>query len=278
MKTAIHRFAQLSLLCMLLFSAKRVQAQTDTITVTVHGHKMVFYCTGTGPLVIMEAGHGASHRSWRAVDTKLSAIARVITYDRPGYAGADTCSSARDAITVAKELKEALEKANLQPPYILAGWSLGGSFARVFAGLYPQSVSGLVLVDPAPEASYARFEKEHPELMKEDSIYIHQIMQSTDRPGEKAELISFNESMKQAEASDHMHNTKTILLIAAGGENRKQDNPLNRIWVEELVKWAKKRPNLQYKIIENSGHHIARDQPQEVIAAISQLVIQQKIK
>ncbi|HVH72990.1 MAG TPA: alpha/beta fold hydrolase, partial [Candidatus Dormibacteraeota bacterium] len=34
-------------------------------------------------------------------------------------------------------------------PYILVGHSIGGSFARIYAGRFPGEVAGLVLVDSA---------------------------------------------------------------------------------------------------------------------------------
>jgi pimeloyl-ACP methyl ester carboxylesterase len=199
-------------------------------------------------------------------------MTRVITYDRPGYGKSEICNQSRDASNNAKELKAALDKAGLLPPYILVGWSLGGSFARVFCGQYPQSVKGLVLVDPAPENAYSRFEKEYPELMAEDSIYVNEIMRSTNKPGEKAELIAFEKSMQQAARSDSLHSTESILLIAAGGDNRQQSNPLNRIWLDELKKWADRRPGMRYKVIENSGHHMAKDQPLEVVRAVATML------
>jgi len=269
MKILNKHYISICISVVLLFFSTNIFAQTDTTKVNVDGHKIYLYITGKGNnTVVFESGHGANHRSWRAVDSAIALNAKVVTYDRPGYLLSDSCLKQRDAINTATELKEALTMAGIKPPYILVGWSLGGAFARVFCGLYPSTVKGLVLVDPTPEESYARFEKEYPELLKEDSAYINEIMLSRNRPGEKAEMIAFDSSMNQARISDQYHTTPTILLIAAGGENRDQANPLNRIWVEELRKWAGKRTNLQFKIIENSGHHMAKEQPQEVIKAI----------
>ena len=249
-------------------------AQTiDTIKVKVHDHVMTLYSSGVGkPTVILEAGGGSNHRTWQLVQPKLANSVRAISYDRPGYLNSDTCTAPRDAITIAKELKEALIKANILPPYIFAGWSYGGSLVRVFAGLYPKDVVGMVLVDPAPEDVYARFDKEFPEVMKEDAMYMQEILTSKTRPGEREEMRLYDSSMNQARRSDKLHSTPTTLLIAAGkadgGQDRDPSDPLNKIWIEELEKWAKKRPNLSYQIITNSGHHIARFQPDTVINAI----------
>ena len=255
--------------CWLVTMAQSV----DTIKVKVHNHVMTLYSSGVGkPAVVLEAGGGTGHRTWQLVQPKIAYSARVVSYDRPGYLNSDTCTSPRDALTIAKELKEALTKAKIHPPYIFAGWSYGGSLVRVFAGLYPKDVEGMVLVDPAPEEVYARFEREFPELMKEDEKYMQEILSSKTRPGEREEMRLYDSSMNQARRSDKLHSTPTTLLIAAGkaegGQDRDTSKPMARIWVEELVKWAKKRPNLKYEIIANSGHHIARFQPDTVINAI----------
>ena len=192
----------------------------------------------------------------------------------------EICNKTRDALTIAKELKEALTTGGYPPPYILVGWSMGGSFAKVFCDLYPADVAGLVLIDPCPEDFYTRMQKEHPELMKEDSIYMQEILTSTGRPGEKEEMKAFDTSMQQAKLSDVGHTTPTTLLIAAYGKipgdgEKDPNNPMNFMWVEELKKWAVKRPNLQYSIL-NSGHHIAKEQPDVVIKAITDMIEQLK--
>lgn len=265
-----------------LFSFAIIAQQTDTIKVKVHDHVMTLYVSGIGkPAVILEAGGGSNHKeTWEKVEAQLASFTKVVSYDRPGYLNSEKCNSTRDAVTVAKELKEALTKTGIKPPYILAGWSLGGSFVRVFAGLYPQDVSGLVLVDPAPEDSYPQYEKDSTYLAEKKAH--HDRLMSSNRVGQKGEWLAFDSSMNQGRRSDKLHSTPTTLLIAAGkadgGQDRDTTDPLNRIWVEELVKWAKKRPNLEYRIITNSGHHIARFQPDTVVRSIRHHIDQQHLK
>lgn len=262
----------------LLFGQKTIPV--DTLQVSVDNHKMSMYVSGTGKYtVILEAGGASNHRCWRSIDTAIAKRTRVISYDRPGYLKSEICEKTRDAITVAKELRQALQIAGYPPPYILVGWSMGGAFARVFCGLYSESVVGLILVDPTPEDVYARAEKEFPELIAEDSVYMKELLASKNRPGERGENIVFETSMNQARLSDASHKTPTTLLIATygkafGDSENDPNNPINRIWVEELLKWAAKRPNLKYQIIENSGHHIAKTKPEIVIKAITEMIEQ----
>ncbi len=254
-----------------------VSAQfTDTIKVTIHSHEMMLFSSGSGmATVILEAGGSSNHRCWKNVEPRIAKFAKVVSYDRPGYLLSQPCTTPGDAVKVATELKEALNSANISPPYILAGWSLGGAFVRVFAGLYPKDVSGILLIDPAPEEFYDRAYKEYPEIMKEDSAFVEKILNSN-RIGEKDEMKVFDTSMNQARLSDAMHDTPTILLVAdrmkSDSLKKKELDSVDGIWIEELKKWASKRPNLKYEIISNSGHHIAKDQPNKVLEALKKLI------
>jgi pimeloyl-ACP methyl ester carboxylesterase len=225
--------------------------------------------------VIMEAGLGANHNCWQEIDSIVAKSAIVITYDRPGYLGSDSCSKRRDAVTVANELHAALQQSGIHPPYILVGWSFGGALVRVFAGLFPEDVTGMVLIDPVPEESYQRFQHEHPELLYEDSLYIKEVLASK-RTGERQEVIAYDSSMNQARRAERYYNVPTVLLIATRGKAPgkyaiEPNNPINLIWKEELIKWAKKGKNITYKIVE-SGHHIAKEKPGIVVNAIAEVM------
>ena len=57
----------------------------------------------------------------------------------------------RTGYQIATELNAALRSADLQPPYVLVGRSIGGPYIHVFASLYPNEVAGMVFVDPTQE-------------------------------------------------------------------------------------------------------------------------------
>jgi CubicO group peptidase (beta-lactamase class C family) len=165
----------------------------------------------------------------------------------------------------------ALIQAGYSPPYIFGAWSFGGMISRIFASLYPNDVSGMVLVDPACEEFYVRLEREFPELKKEDDAYIQEVLNGKNI-GEREEIKMVDSTIDQARRSDQLHTTPTTLLIAAGKTNDDTDRDTSKaifkVWAEELENWAKKRPNMQYQFIANSGHHIARQQPDTVVKAI----------
>src|SRR5438128_626441 len=108
--------------------------------------------TGAGnSTVIFEAGAGSPLEVWTRIQLEVSAFARTISYDRAGNGLSTRGALPRDGRHVATELHAALHNARIPPPYILVGHSLGGPYIRIFAGMYPKEVAGLVLVDPTQE-------------------------------------------------------------------------------------------------------------------------------
>jgi pimeloyl-ACP methyl ester carboxylesterase len=135
--------------------------------------------------------------------------------------------------------------------------------------MHPAEVSGLVLVDPAMEDFYPRAALEAPDdYSAAEEGYYGELYADSTRLAEQREGYGYLSSMEQARASDRLHDTPTTVLIAAGGINRSPDDPLSRIWVDQLKRWVASRPNAQAMMVE-SGHHVARDNPAAVISAIS---------
>jgi pimeloyl-ACP methyl ester carboxylesterase len=94
-----------------------------------------------------EAGIGSFSSNWAWVQTELAASTRVVAYDRAGLGWSDPAPAPQDAQESARDLHLALQKAGIPGPYVVAGHSYGGLVARAFAGLYPQEVAGMVMVD-----------------------------------------------------------------------------------------------------------------------------------
>jgi pimeloyl-ACP methyl ester carboxylesterase len=84
--------------------------------------------------------------------------------------------SAVTADEVATNLRALLAAADVRPPYILVGHSLGGLYVQMFARKYPKEVSGVVLLDsssadaPSDLKTRARLEPGTAAYLEEEGI------------------------------------------------------------------------------------------------------------
>ena len=151
--------------------------------VDVGGRTIYLECHGAGtPTVVLLSGWGNAGDIWQVtsavpppVAAGVAGFTHVCVYDRPGtYVSTVEKNGAREAVTsadsvtaargnavvsaprtggdVVAELHQLLAAAHVPGPYVLAGHSIGGLFALLYARTYPDQVSGMVLVDPtAPQ-------------------------------------------------------------------------------------------------------------------------------
>jgi pimeloyl-ACP methyl ester carboxylesterase len=116
--------------------------------VSVGDHDLHINCTGAGAhTVILVGGGGNWSMDWMPVQPKISEFAKVCSYDRAGFGWSEFGPEPRDMDRRVTELQALLENANLTPPFIMVGASLGGSIVQVFEHDYPELVSAMVLVD-----------------------------------------------------------------------------------------------------------------------------------
>lgn len=124
------------------------------------GTELFLACKGPArtpgqPVIIFEAGMGASSSSWLPVQRLLGSRIRSYRYDRAGYGRSPAASSTRLASTMAAELLDVLSAAAVQPPYILVAHSYGGIVAReVLAAAGPDAIVGMILVDANQENTH----------------------------------------------------------------------------------------------------------------------------
>jgi len=120
--------------------------------VDVGGHQLHIHCTGEGrPVVALEAPAAGMSAAWGWVQAEAAKTTRVCSYDRAGLGWSEAGDRPYDPGRVPEELRALLIAAKEPGPYVLAGHSLGASFVRRFASLYPADTAALVLIDPAAD-------------------------------------------------------------------------------------------------------------------------------
>jgi pimeloyl-ACP methyl ester carboxylesterase len=121
-------------------------------SVDIGGRSLNIYCSGEGaPTVVLESEALTPGFAWVAVQRELAKFTRACWYDRAGYGWSDPAPSPHSSSASAQDLHVLLKAAGTAPPYVLAGAGFGAFNVRVYCGLYPAEVAGVVLVDALHE-------------------------------------------------------------------------------------------------------------------------------
>src|SRR5579863_1557041 len=118
--------------------------------VDIGGRTLNLDCSGQrSPTVILEPGGNSPGYAQLWLQSKMAAFTRTCWYDRAGVGWSDPPSSPRTSASIVSDLHEALQRAGVLPPYVMAGGSVGGEYVHIYTARYPRDVAGLVLVDSA---------------------------------------------------------------------------------------------------------------------------------
>ena len=125
--------------------------------VDIGGRTLNLHCLGEGtPTVVFDAGAGRSGYSWTEIQSEVARLTRACWFDRAGEGWSDPGPFPRTSAAIADDLHRLLHADGVPGPYVLVGHSFGGLTARVYTGLYPEEVAGLVLIEAAHEDEPAR--------------------------------------------------------------------------------------------------------------------------
>jgi pimeloyl-ACP methyl ester carboxylesterase len=246
--------------------------------VDVGGYSLHITCAGSGsPTVILEAGLGATARTWQKVIPEVSKITRVCSYDRPNLGQSDPAPRAvrriestryialRSGQETIGDLQRLLAGAGESGPYVLAGHSIGGGLAMLFADQHDAQVVGLVLVASVHPDQVARLQS----LMTASEAKVDQGGLDQNREGFDIEGL-----LDEVRAATW----RSTLPLRVLTEGRPDPAPTERsrkeaaVWREMQTELSRRSENGKLIVAEKSGHDIQLDQPELVIAAIRELV------
>ena len=126
-------------------------------SVDIGGRSLNILCSGTGePPVVFESGGAGPGLGWESFETEVAKFTEACWYDRAGEGWSDPGPFPRTSVAISNDLHELLKRAGVPPPYVFAGASIGGLNSRVYGGLYPHEVAGMVLIDSAHEDELLR--------------------------------------------------------------------------------------------------------------------------
>lgn len=118
------------------------------LTLDVDGPVNVADFGGSGPVMVLLHGLGGSHVNWMRIGPLLAERARVLAPDLPGFGYTRPAERSTTVQANAAWVDRFIGEVS-GAPAILVGNSMGGLIAILEAARNPESVAGLVLLDPA---------------------------------------------------------------------------------------------------------------------------------
>jgi pimeloyl-ACP methyl ester carboxylesterase len=83
------------------------------------------------------------------VQRNVSSSTRICSFDRAGEGWSGAGPTGQNGRQLAPDLHGLLHAARVPGPYVLAGHSVGGIYALLYADRYPSDVAGVALIDSA---------------------------------------------------------------------------------------------------------------------------------
>lgn len=271
--------------------------------VDVDGRKMHIYCAGEGsPTVILDSGLGDTYVPWRKVQPEIANFTEACSYDRAGLGYSDPSPRPRTSKVIAEELHALLHSAEIPPPYVLVGHSMGGYDVRVFAGLYRNEVAGVVLVDsshpdqenrlPAELKKLEGTEIREGELLEfsmpfglprllrlcEDNVAARAAECNFHSAREGvAELKAIDESAAQAGAGGPLGDLPLIVLSHDPDKPSSEFPPelsrsINEAWEKMQQDLVRLSTSGRQVIAKGSSHYIQEDRPDLVVTAVRDVI------
>ncbi|MEO5950971.1 MAG: alpha/beta hydrolase [Chloroflexia bacterium] len=222
--------------------------------------------TGVGDYaVVMDAGLGDNSETWALVEPQIAEFARVLVYDRAGLGRSEPTTIPRTSSNMVKELRNLLLQNEVKPPYILVGHSFGGLNMMLFASLYPDEVSGLVLIDTSHPEQVPRFLT----VMTEEQSQKYIKGYTNNEEG-----MTFEARTQSGEEVTVALAIPAIPIIMLTAKRTISDTPniFDVMWDEMQIDLALTICSNKLLMVQNSGHWIQRDQPDVVVNVIRELV------
>lgn len=255
---------------------------------TTNGIRTYYEVEGQGPAVVLIHGHGANLRLWDGqVGPLVEQGHRVIRYDVRGHGRSEAPEGGYAWPSYAADLRDLLDHLGEGRAH-LVGISMGGGIALQFALDYPERTASLVLMDSTlPGYTYSEEMSGAVERLQEairrdgphptfERIWLeHPIFEGVRRFPEKLALV---EAMARAysareylldleppagpQISDRLGEVRAPTLVLVGELDTPDFQAIAVILAENIR-------NANYLVVEDAGHLVNLEQPDQVNNALA---------
>ena len=233
--------------------------------------------SGDTPVLFLHSFAGdCTH--WSAVLEALAPRRRVVAFD---FSGHGLSPAARGKYSIRRLAQDVVAVANAQhlEHFVLVGHSLGALVAAEFAAAAPQRVKKLILVDPplVPGALPAEAQRQIRESLAVDPYatveqFWNQQPFAGARPETQRRLLS---SLRKLARNAAIELTEDSLSYDARIALRQYHGPKFAIVTlanDTPQSLQHALPEIEYSVVEGTGHWIHLDRPTEFIAVLDRLL------
>jgi len=198
-------------------------------------------------------------------------------HDRAGLGSSDPAPGPQTSIEMVDNLRAVLGAAQIRPPYVLVGHSIGGFNVRVFARTYPDEVAGIVLVDSAHPDQLAKFASILPPEEPGEAMPL-KLLRHGPSTTLSTEAIDFRACAEQARGVMTI-GLKPLVIVSQSPHALGPPGIPLPMWEKMRIVWSDLQDNLlrlsalsTQVLATHAGHQIQVEEPGLVVNAILSVV------
>ncbi|MBN2004916.1 MAG: alpha/beta hydrolase [Anaerolineae bacterium] len=224
---------------------------------------------GALPVVFVHALAGNT-RQWSAQLSHVRTTRRAVALDLRGHGQSSSPKNGDYAIeSMAQDIQTVVDQLGIGR-FILVGHSMGGSVAGAYAGVYPERVAGLLLVDPSADSTQMPIEEVQQYMGALESEAYSSVIE-----GYWSQLLAGSVETTEAKVMQDLRDTSKATAVGVFKELFKYnpvpaleryDGPKLSVVTalnETSFSLHKLVSNLPHKMITGTGHWLQLDKPEE---------------
>jgi pimeloyl-ACP methyl ester carboxylesterase len=197
----------------------------------------------------------------------------VVTFDRPGLGESPPGQLPRTPTQIAGELRTVVEALNLSGPLVLIGHSMGGLHVLRYATLYPEEVTGVVILDTPPPG----FEERRLELLTSEEREERQRVLRRGLTGVPEAVRLEREGAQVASEWDFSAFPRTLpldVVVADAQDFGDLGSPAahRQLWLEASREWLSLSVASRLTVAHGSSHMVHHDRPDIVLSLVGAML------
>lgn len=246
-------------------------------SINVAGKAMRAYVKGSGnQTVVLLSGWGTENPidDFMPLINELSSDFRVVALEYFSYGESDITEDERSNKAMVEEIRMALNKLNIKPPYVLMPHSMSGLYSLYYANNYPSEVKAIIGIDASlPQKQLERWTEdtfEEAKLSKDSDEFNVSIINQWNK---------FYDNSQELDKVKYPKNLPVCAFLASeqveAVNKMIESGKMKTSWVE-INKNVITNPDVQSIEVLDGEHYLHHDQLKK-ISEISKKFIKEKI-